>query len=752
MPSPCYYSIYMLRRAIPGVFVVALALIVPGLVVIGLQIYQARARTPQITQNRELVVHTFEVIMTAQALSASVREAERGQRGYLLTGEAKYLEIYQRAARDAPALLSKLKRLTSDNPEQQHRLPNLEHEVEIELKGVNRALQAGTTGGASPVRSDQGTIADSDTVAAIDLLVGAAVAEERRLLTERLARSVADESATLTTAIASAAVAFVAMIVGVVMLVLALLRTQRAETARRQGEQHFGLLVDGMAGHALYMLDVQGRVSHWNSGAERLKGYTADEIAGKSLECFFTEEDRAAGVPQRALKVAAERGKYELEGWRVRKDGSRFYASAVITALRDASGQPLGFAKITRDITERVQQQKVLEAANAALAQQHKMEALGQLTGGVAHDFNNLLHVIRNSVGIVLRRLHDVDPTVQKYLDMALQNADRASVVTQRLLAFSRQQPLDPRALDPNKLVAAMADLLRSALGERVALETVLASGLWTVSADPNQLETSILNLAVNSRDAMPLGGKLTIETANVHLDDPYAAAHVEVKPGQYVMIAVSDTGTGMSREVLEKAFDPFFTTKAPGHGTGLGLSQVFGFVKQSAGHVNIYTEPGSGTTVKVYLPRHIAAAEDLPKVLEQIPPKSGRGETILVVEDEADVRTFIADLLRELGYRVTAVADAHLALSELEKLGQVHLLFTDVGLPNGINGRQLADEVRKRWPDVKVLFTTGYARNAIVHHGRLDPGVELIVKPFTQSSLAAKVRKVLDGGRSIAS
>jgi PAS domain S-box-containing protein len=742
----------MLRRPIPGIFVVALALIVPGLVVIGLQIYQVRARTPQLTQNRELVVHTFEVIMTAQALSAAVREAERGQRRYLVTGEPKHLEIYQRAARDAPAFLTKLKQLTSDNPEQQRRLPNLEHQVDIELKGVERALQARTTGGANPVRGDQGTNADSDAMVAVDLLVGAVVAEERSLLTERLAQSAADESGTLTTALASAALAFVAMLVGVVMLVLAFLRTQRAEIAQQQGEQHFGLLVDGVAGHALYMLDVKGRVSHWNAGAERLKGYTADEIVGKSLECFFTEEDQAAGVPQRALEVAAERGKYELEGWRVRKDGSRFYASAVITALRDASGRSLGFAKITRDITERVQQQKVLEAAKAALAQQHKMEALGQLTGGVAHDFNNLLHVIRNSVGIVLRRLHDVDPTVQKYLDMALQNADRASVVTQRLLAFSRQQPLDPRALDPNKLVAGMADLLRSALGERVALETVLASGLWAVSADANQLETSILNLAINARDAMPLTGKLTIETANVHLDDPYAAAHVEVRPGQYVMIAVSDTGTGMSKDVLEKAFDPFFTTKEPGHGTGLGLSQVFGFVKQSAGHVNIYSEPGSGTTVKIYLPRHIAAAADLPKVLEQIPPKSGGAETILVVEDEDDVRTFIADVLRELGYRVTAAADAHLALAELEKLGGVHLLFTDVGLPNGINGRQLADEVRRRWPDVKVLFTTGYARNAIVHHGRLDPGVELIVKPFTQSSLATKIRKVLDGERSIAS
>jgi CheY-like chemotaxis protein len=372
------------------------------------------------------------------------------------------------------------------------------------------------------------------------------------------------------------------------------------------------------------------------------------------------------------------------------------------------------------------------------------MEALGQLTGGIAHDFNNLLHVIKNSIEIVLRRLRDLDPGVRQYLEMAIQNADRASTLIQRLLAFSRQQPLNPRPLDVNKLVSGMADLLRSALGESVGMETVLASGLWTASVDPNQLETSILNLAVNARDAMPRTGKLTIETGNAFLDEAYAARHVEVKPGQYVMISMSDTGTGMPKEVVDRAFDPFFTTKDPGRGTGLGLSQVFGFVKQSGGHVKIYSEPGSGTTVKIYLPRHTAAPLIVAK--EPDPISAGSvGETILVVEDEEDVRKFTVDVLSELGYRVTSAADGQLALKELEKLGGVQLLFTDVGLPNGMDGRELTEEARRRWPDIKVLFTTGYARNAIVHHGRLDPGVELIVKPFTQSSLAAKIRKVLD-------
>ena len=543
---------------------------------------------------------------------------------------------------------------------------------------------------------------------------------------------------------AAAMLVVAAVVLGVGLSALAFWRAWRAEVARRTGEQHFGLLVDGVADHALYTLDAKGRVTHWNKGAERLKGYTSKEIEGRSFECFFTEEDQLAGVPQRALEVAAQRGKAGLEGWRVRNDGSRFYASAVITALRDAAGRTTGFAKITRDITERVQHQRALEEANAALAQLQKMEALGQLTGGIAHDFNNLLHVIKNSIEIVLRRLPDLDPGVRKYLEMANQNADRASSVTQRLLAFSRQQPLNPRPLDVNKQVGGMTELLRSALGESVALETVLASGLWTASVDANQLETSVLNLAVNARDAMPRTGKLTIETGNTYLDEAYAARHIEVKPGQYVMISVSDTGTGMPKEVVDRAFDPFFTTKEPGRGTGLGLSQVFGFVKQSGGHVKIYSEPGSGTTVKIYLPRHAAA----PLVLTREPdPVSATsvGETILVVEDEEDVRKFTADVLSELGYRVTSAADGLLALNELEKLGGVQLLFTDVGLPNGMNGRELAEEARRRWPLMKVLFTTGYARNAIVHHGRLDPGVELIVKPFTQSSLAAKIRKVLD-------
>jgi CheY-like chemotaxis protein/anti-sigma regulatory factor (Ser/Thr protein kinase) len=292
-----------------------------------------------------------------------------------------------------------------------------------------------------------------------------------------------------------------------------------------------------------------------------------------------------------------------------------------------------------------------------------------------------------------------------------------------------------------------MSDLLGRTLGEAIAIETVLAGGLWRTFADPNQIESAILNLAVNARDAMPEGGRLTIETANSHLDEGYAAAHHETAPGQYVMIAISDTGTGMSKEAVEKAFEPFFTTKEQGRGTGLGLSQVYGFVKQSGGHVKIYSEPGQGTTVRMYLPRHTGdeavAAEPAPAVI----PSAQHAETILVVEDDDDVRANSVANLRELGYQVVEAPDAAEGMRRLELDRSIRLLFTDVGLPGGQNGRQLADAARERWPDLKVLFTTGYARNAIVHHGRLDPGVELIVKPYTYAALAEKIRAVLDAG-----
>ena len=331
--------------------------------------------------------------------------------------------------------------------------------------------------------------------------------------------------------------------------------------------------------------------------------------------------------------------------------------------------------------------------------------------------------------------------------DMAMQGAQRAAILTSRLLAFSRQQALAPQAIDANKLVAGTCDFLHRTLGEAVALETVLAGGLWSTFVDPNQLENALLNLALNARDAMPDGGKVTIETANCYLDEAYLAPLSEpVQPGQFVMVAVTDTGMGMDRTTRERAFDPFFTTKEVGKGTGLGLSQVYGFVRQTGGHVKIYSEQGHGTTVKIYLPRH-AGEEDSTNDRNNASDAARAigAEAILVVEDDQALRGYTTETLAELGYAVLEARDGASALQVLER-HHVDLLFTDVVMPGGMNGRQLADEALRRRPALKVLFTTGYARNAIVHHGRLDAGVQMIGKPFSLGELSAKVRALLDG------
>ena len=386
-----------------------------------------------------------------------------------------------------------------------------------------------------------------------------------------------------------------------------------------------------------------------------------------------------------------------------------------------------------------------LEQAQEALRQAQKMEAVGQLTGGIAHDFNNMLAVVIGSLDLLGRRIGTADPRAKRYVDAATDGARRAALLTQRLLAFSRQQPLKPEPIDVNRLVAGMSDLIRGSMGSDVRLETVLAAGIWRAHADPNQLENVILNLAVNARDAMPDGGRLTIETQNAHLDDRYVTAHLGVSAGQYVLIAVTDTGAGMLAEVIAKAFDPFFTTKEVGKGTGLGLSQVYGFVKQSDGHVKIYSEPGQGTTIKIYLPRlNGAGAETSEDETASDMPLGERQEVVLVVEDEPAVRQFSVDALTELGYRVLEADGATTALRLLEFHPEIALMFTDIVMPD-INGAKLAVEARQRRPNLKVLFTTGYTRNAVVHNGVLDPGVELIGKPFTIEELAAKVRNVLD-------
>jgi len=513
-------------------------------------------------------------------------------------------------------------------------------------------------------------------------------------------------------------------------------------------EQHYRRLIEAVVDYAIFQLDVDGNVISWNPGAERIKGYRAEEIIGQHFSRFYTAEDRDAGVPERALRTAAQEGKYEAEGRRCRRDGSIFEAFVVIDPIRDENDKLVGFAKITRDITERVEAHKALRASQEQLAMSQKMEAVGQLSGGIAHDFNNLLMIVQGNLETVQRHIKDVSNTnLHRAANNALRGAQRAVALTSRLLAFSRRQAIDPKPLDVNKFLSGAVDFLQRSLGETIEVEAVGAGGLWHVEVDANHLETALVNLAINSRDAMPSGGKLTLEAANVFLDEEYVRINPEVSPGQFVVICVSDTGHGMTPEVLSRAFEPFFTTKEIGQGTGLGLSQVYGFVKQSGGHIKIYSEEGQGTTVKIYLRRLAKRATDTDAEVVEPGGEGEQGEVILVVEDDSDLRAYIVDVLRELKYIVLSAADPETALAMLKQHHRVDLLLTDVVMP-GRNGRELAEAAKALRAHLRVLFMTGYSRNAVVHQGRLDEGVELLQKPISQAELATRVRDILDRDR----
>jgi PAS domain S-box-containing protein len=496
------------------------------------------------------------------------------------------------------------------------------------------------------------------------------------------------------------------------------------------------------------------------------------------LKCIFREDvpritdlfDTAFAAREREMHsefriVSASDGKlrwmetrnnlfYDADGRPVRVVG----VSVDITERKRALAQLRAFTETLEDaVKERTRELEIQNEARIKaeelLRQAQKMEAVGQLTGGIAHDFNNLLTIVIGGLDMVGRQIPALGATaaaerIARAKDMALQGVQRAVTLTNRLLAFSRQQPLAPKPIDANKLVSVTCEFLRRTLGETVSLETALAAGLWRAHADPHQLENALINLTLNAGDAMPEGGKVTIETANCYLDESYVSSIPEpVDVGQYVMIAVADTGTGMDPITVERAFEPFFTTKDVGRGTGLGLSQVYGFVRQSAGHVKVYSELDEGTTVKIYLPRYLGAEEHVEDAEQSQAANGAIGtETILVVEDDDALRSYTVETLAELGYRVLPATNGAVALEILDSGNDIDLLFTDVVMPGGLNGRQLADEAVRRRPGLKVLFTTGYTRNAIMHHGRLDPGVEMVGKPFSSDELIRKVRAILDG------
>jgi len=634
-----------------------------------------------------------------------------------------------------------------------------------------------------------------------------------------------------------------------------------------RSERNFALLVSSVIDYAIYMLDPQGVITNWNAGAERIKGYTAEDVIGTHFSRFYTPEDCAAGMPAAALETARREGRYSAEGWRVRKDGSRFWASVVVDPIHDG-GRLIGFAKITRDVTERMQAETALveseylargvidtaldgfaqldegglivrwnpraetlfgwereqaigqplsalvvseqdrqrfedslrllpaqEAPRAAvrsiemvsrdgrrmpaeisistlslhqgyrtnifirdlsekvlieaqLRQAQKMEAVGQLTGGLAHDFNNLLQGIIGSLDLIQLRV-DAGRTgdVARFVDGALNSASRAAAMTHRLLAFSRRQPLDPRPLQANPLMLSMADLLQRTLGEQITLEFDLAPDLWPTLCDPNQLESAVLNLSINARDAMPGGGRLIIRSRNVNADDVKTRQWHEVSSDRYICIEVVDTGVGMTPEVIDHAFEPFFTTKAAGQGTGLGLSMVYGFARQSNGYCDIRSTPGKGSTVVLYLPYHLdEPGQDAERAARHALEAPGQGEIVLVVEDEEVVRHVVVEVLHQLGYMVLEAADGEAGLAALRSCEDVHLLISDIGLP-GMNGRALADASRALRPDLKVLLMTGYASDASASEG-FAAGMELITKPFTVEALANRLRRMLGNAR----
>jgi PAS domain S-box-containing protein len=499
---------------------------------------------------------------------------------------------------------------------------------------------------------------------------------------------------------------------------------RRAAENLRSSERQFSLLVEGVTDYAIYMLDPEGRVSSWNSGAARIKGYRADEIIGQHFSQFYTEEDRALGLPQQSLDTALREGRFEREGWRVRKDGTRFWANVVIDTIRDDEGRVAGFAKVTRDVTERMNTQKALDEAREALFQSQKLEAIGQLTGGVAHDFNNLLMAILGSLELVRKRVSD-DPKVLGLIDNAIQGAQRGASLTQRMLAFARRQELRREAVDLSVLVAGMEDLMARSIGPAISIRTDFPADLPPAETDPNQLESALLNLVVNARDAMPKGGSITISAQ--------ATAHppADLAPGPYLRLTVADTGEGMDPAAASRAMEPFFTTKGVGKGTGLGLSMVQGLAQQSGGKLELASRPGQGTSVHLWLPVSHKPVTDRSDATPAPAPRAVRPLTVLAVDDDELVLRNTAAMLEDLGHTVLQASSGKEALALLRAGATADLMITDQVMPR-MTGVQLAAEAMGERPEMKVILATGYAE--------LSPeaGASLprLAKPFTQDQL----------------
>jgi PAS domain S-box-containing protein len=520
-------------------------------------------------------------------------------------------------------------------------------------------------------------------------------------------------------------------LVGFAKVTRDLTEKQASDEALRQSEEQFRILVQGVTDYALYMLNPEGIVTNWNLGGQRIKGYAPEEIVGRHFSQFYTDEDRARGLPQRALETAAREGRHESEGWRVRKDGSRFWSHVVVDAIRAPDGALLGFAKITRDITERKATQESLDRAREALFQSQKMEAVGQLTGGVAHDFNNLLMAVMGSLELLRKRLPD-DPHQKRLLDNAILGAKRGATLTQRMLAFARRQELDAKPLDLQALAQGMGELLERSLGIDVEIEMDFPSALSRVVADQNQLELALLNLCVNARDAMKGGGRIRIHAREEHAGPGHPT---RLGAGDYVCLAVTDTGEGMSAEVMARATEPFFTTKGVGKGTGLGLSMVHGMAEQMGGRLVLQSRPGEGTTAEIWLPAvRDAASAGRTRAENREPVQPASGLRVLAVDDDRLVLFNTAAMLEDLGHTVVEAGSGEEALDQLRQQS-FDLVITDQSMPR-MTGMQLMEAIQADWPGVPVILATGYAEIP----GGTQVKTPKLNKPFTEKELAGAV------------
>jgi len=538
---------------------------------------------------------------------------------------------------------------------------------------------------------------------------------------------------------------FINTINGVLALALVSDITIRKQFEKRLQEtvELFHLQTEWMKGYAIFTLDSQGNVLNWNTGAERLKGYSAEEIIGKHFSCFYLEEERNAGTPEKELKKAVAEGQTVEVGCRIRKDGTTYWAEVRITPLYDELGKLRGFSKMVHDITEikRIAVEKI--KLEEQLQQAQKMESVGRLAGGIAHDFNNMLGVIIGHANLALMDLEPNQP-LHVHLEEIRKAAERSAGLTRQLLAFARKQTVAPKVLDLNETVAGMLIMLKRLIGEDIDLNWQPGKDVWLVKVDPSQIDQILANLCVNACDSIADVGKINIQTSNSVIDEAYCALNAGFVPGEYVRLAVSDNGCGMDNETVAHIFEPFFTTKGVGEGTGLGLATVYGAVKQNNGFINVYSERGLGTTFTIYLPRHLGEAEQgrTERVVEPI--QSGQ-ETILVVEDEPSILNITTLILTRQGYTVLAVNSPGEAIRLAEEFaGKISLLITDLVLPE-MNGRDLAKKLQSLNPHLKCLFMSGYAYDLIDHQGVVDEGVQFIKKPFTMTDLAAKVREVLD-------